>query len=255
MKLLARLLSFSLVVVCLSLGACSTFKSNNSTLPQASAKELFIEAEQALADADYQKAIHAYEALDSQYPFGEFSEQAKLDAIYAYYASDDMPEAAVAAERFIHLYPRARHVDYAYYMKGISNFQQNHGFLHKYFPYDESMRDIKNSRQAYDDFRDFIRLFPDSFYVSDAKQRMIYLRNLLAQKELHASEYYFQRRAYVAAANRASYLIQHYRQAPQTASALVLMIKSNRAIGLLKVANDALHVLEANYPERVREVS
>lgn len=231
------------------LAGCSASMSDDGFFKGMSAKEIFTGAEDALAEEDYSKAIRYYEALDAMYPFSEYSEQGLLDTIYAYYENDDTALAAATADRYIHLYPRSPHVDYAYYMKGLADFQQPRGTLAKVLPLDPSYRDAGTQLQAYTDFSILIQRYPNSPYSPDARQRMIYLRDMFAQSELNIAEFYLKRKMYVAAANRASYIVATYPQAPQSERALVILIKADRGLGLEAGANDALTVLRASYPQ------
>jgi outer membrane protein assembly factor BamD len=222
---------------------------DDAVFKHMTAKQIFTQAEEALADEDYSKAIRYYEALDSMYPFSEYSQQGMLDSIYAYLENGDTALAAATADRYIHLYPRAENVDYAYYMKGLADFDQPRGTLAKVLPMDASYRDPGTQLQAYTDFSVLVTRFPNSQYTPDARQRMLYLRNMFAQTELNVAEFYMTRKMYVAAANRTSYLIENYPQAPQTEQALVILIKADRALHLDQAADDALNVLKASYPD------
>ncbi len=235
------------LLLCLMTG-CS-HSDDDSVFKGMTAKQIFDEAETALADEDYAKAIRYYEALDAMYPFSEYSQQGLLDSIYAYYENGDTALAAATAERYIHLYPRSANVDYAYYMKGLADFDQPRGTLAKVLPLDASYRDPGTQLQAYDDFSLLVTRYPNSSYTPDARQRMLYLRNMFAQSELNVANFYMNRKMYVAAANRASYLIENYPQAPQTEKALVILIKADRALHLDQAADDALKVLQATYPQ------
>jgi outer membrane protein assembly factor BamD len=239
--------------------ACSTAPDKRAQVDQGpnqgpTAQQMFVAAEKAMADGEYKMAIEKFDALNAQYPYGEYAEQAQLDIIYAYYQNGDYALAGSAAQHYIHLYPRARHVEYAYYMVGVANFELQRGTILKYLPLDNSQRDTTSSMQAYNDFVNFTKAFPNSPYVADAKQRMIYLRNLFALKELRIANYYYEHRVYLAAANRASYLIKNFKQAPQAEEALVLLVKANQKLGLKKAARDALMVLKENYPETYRRL-
>lgn len=211
------------------------------------AKALYDEAKQQLAKKEYSAAIKRLEALDTMYPFNDYAEQAELDLIYAYYKKEDYPSTAASAERFIHLYPRAKHVDYAYYMKGLANFQQLRGALANILPMDESWRDPGTQSQAYSDFATLVQKFPDSPYKANALQRMIFLRNMFAQRELNAATYYYDHKMYVAAIGRAQYLVKTYPQAPNTERALALIYYANQALGLKDAASDALKTYQATY--------
>lgn len=211
-------------------------------------KQLFTEAKKAMDKEQYTSAIKRFEAMESMFPFSNYAEQAQIDLIYSYYKNDDYASTAATADRFIRLYPRSKQVDYAYYMKGLANFQQPRGTFTAILPMDESWRDPGTAAQAYSDFASFIQKFPDSRYKPDALQRMIYLRNMFAQHELNTATYYCERKMYVAAIERAGNLIKNYPQAPSVKQALVILYHANRALGLTKAAEDALTVYHATYP-------
>lgn len=239
---------FLLLIVSGVVGCSSTITDPAVIYKNQSAEEIFHGGETSLARGNYSTAVQQFEALDALYPFGSNAEQAQLDLIYAYYQNDDIASSAASAERFIRLYPRSAHVDYAYYMKGIADFEQDRGWLQRYFPSDFSRRDPGTMRQAFADFNQLVRLFPHSVYAPDARQRMIYLRNLFAGYELHIADYYYQYGAYIAAANRANYIVQHYDGSAQVKDALVMMVKCYRNLGLVDAANQSLQVLKLNYP-------
>ena len=211
------------------------------------AKQLYIASQDALKKEEYATAAKRLEAIETMYPFSEYTENAQMELIYAYYKSEDYPSSAATAERFIHLYPRAKNVDYAYYMKGLADFQQTRGVFAKLMPMDESWRDPGTQTQAFTDFGILIQKFPNSKYKANALQRMIYLRNMFAQHELNVSQYYFKRKMYVAAIERASYLVKTYPQAPSAQKALVIMYNSNKALGFQNGADDAMKVYQATY--------
>ena len=240
-----------LVGLLLSLTACTKWwgKDDEDDNPYKgyTAKQLFTESQQAMAKEQYTGAIKRLEALETMYPFNDYAEQAEIDLIYAYYENGDYASTAATAEQFIHLYPRAKRVDYAYYMKGLANFQQTRGTLANVLPLDESWRDPGTQSQAYSDFATLVERFPESRYKPNALQRMIYLRNLFAQRELNTANYYYDRKMYVAAAERASYLVKNYPQAPSAKAALRVLYRSNKALGLTKAADDALVVYQATY--------
>ncbi len=243
----ALFLFFIVFTMLIMTTGCSS-SDDDSVFKDMTAKQIFDEAEDALVDEDYSKAIRYYEALDAMYPFSEYSQQGLLDSIYAYYENEDTALAAATADRYIHLYPRSANVDYAYYMKGLADFDQPRGTLAKVLPLDSSYRDPGTQLQAYTDFSVLVTRYPNSRYTPDARQRMLYLRNMFAQSELNVAEFYMKRKMYVAAANRASYLLETYPQAPQTEKALVVLIKADRALHLDKAADDALNVLKTSYP-------
>jgi outer membrane protein assembly factor BamD len=220
-----------------------------------SAQQLYADAKTALQKQEYTSAIKRLEALDTMYPFHEHAEQAELDLIYAYYAKEEYVACAATAERFIHLYPRSQKVDYAYYMKGLADFQQVRGNLAHMLPMDESWRDPGTQSQAYSDFATLIQKYPNSRYKANALQRMIYLRNMFAQRELHTALYYFDRKMYVASIERAKFLIKTYPQAPSAREALSVSYYGNLALGLKDAAEDDLKVYLATYHTPPKMVS
>lgn len=240
-----------LVTLLVSLSSCKTWwnkdDEDKNPFKGMTAEQLHEESQKALNKGEYASAIKRLEAMETMYPFSDYTERSQMDLIYAYYKNEDYPAAAATAERFVHLYPRAKHVDYAYYMRGLSNFQQTRGVFAKILPMDESWRDPGTQTQAYSDFAILIQKFPESKYKANSLQRMIYLRNMFAQQELNISKYYLKRKMYVAAIERASYLVKNYPQAPSAKTALTIMYKSNKALGLDKAADEAMKVYQATY--------
>lgn len=238
-----------LLLACIVLSSCAKDKDDEANNPfkGMTAKQLYSESQKALKKKEYESAAKRLEAIESMYPFSEYTETSQMELIYAYYESEDYPSAAATAERFIHLYPRAKNVDYAYYMKGLANFQQTRGVFAKYIPMDESWRDPGTQTQAIMDFSVLVQKFPNSKYKANALQRMIYLRNMFAQHELNVSHFYFKRKMYVAAVERAGYLVKNYPQAPSAQKALAIMYKGNKALGLHSAADDAMTVYQATY--------
>lgn len=215
------------------------------------AKQLYQESRDAIAKREYATAGKRLEALESMYPFSSYAEAAQLQLIYAYYENEEYASAAATAERFIHLYPRSKDVDYAYYMKGLANFQQTRGIMTAVVPLDESWRDPGTQSQAYADFSTFVQRFPNSRYKANAEQRLIYLRNMFAKRELNTAKYYFDQKMYVAAAERAGYLVKVYPQAASVREALVVLYRANSALGLKEAARDAARVYEATFHQKL----
>ncbi len=232
------------------LSACVT-KSNDPLLAYQgqSVGQIYQSAKEALTNRNYAHAIKNYEALDVVYPFNRYSEKAQLELMYSYYQNGDSPDAKATAERFIHLYPNSASIDYAYYMRALADMDQDRGWYLRYVPIDLSRRDPGTMRLAYHEFEQLINRYPGSRYVADARQRMIYLRNLFASYDLHIADYYFRKKAYVAAVNRANEVVHHYQGAPEVKEALIIMIKSYRALGLEDLANQSLAVFKLNFPD------
>lgn len=241
--------AFFLIVALITITACSSnIRDPAKIYKDQTEEQLFRNAEISVAKHNFSKASEQFEGLDALYPFGPHDEQAQLDLMYAYYENDDVASSAATAERFIRLYPRSDHTDYAYYMKGLADFYQDRGWAQRYFPTDLSERDPGTMTQSFNDFSRLLQLYPDSGYAPDARQRMIYLRNLFANHDLLIATYYFRRGAFVAAANRASYILQHFDGTPQTEGALGIMYRSYLKLQLNDLAAQTLQMLQINYP-------
>jgi len=197
----------------------------------------------------YDNAITAYQSLDSQYPFESYSQLGDLDLIYAYYKDGEPALALAAADRYIMLYPHAKDLAYAHYMKGVIEFEDGRGFLQKYFPYSMAQHSPASYAKSYSEFQLILNKYPNSPYSQDARRRMIFLKNTMAQYELNVANFYFKLKAYVAAANRAKIVLQHYPRTPAVKPALELIIKSYKLLNLPRLAVDYQKVFTTNFPK------
>lgn len=211
--------------------------------------KLYEKAQYSMMSGNFRTAVQYLERLDSLYPFGAYSHQAQLNLVYSYYKLNDLASGIAAADRFIRQNPRHQDLDYAYYMKGLINFSSETGFGKSLFSAPLSERDASTARQSFEDFAELIRLFPNSKYAKDAQQRMVYLRNRLADYELHVANYYMKREAYQAAAARARYVVDHYPKTPSVPYALRLMVVAYDLLELPELSENARKVLLLNYPD------
>jgi outer membrane protein assembly factor BamD len=214
-----------------------------------SAQRLYGEAKDAMSNRDWQKAIKYLEKLEARFPYGRFAQQAQLEVAYAQWKDGERASAIAAAERFIKLYPNHPNVDYAWYLKGLINFNEQAGILAFITSPDMTDRDPKSSREAFDSFKEVITRFPESKYADDAALRMRYLVNALASHEVHVARYYMKRGAYIAAANRAQYAIGHYPQAPSTEEAVYILVRAYDRLGMNDLRDAAERVMRSNFPE------
>ena len=232
------------------LAGCASSGGDKDQLPEAwSEAEIYQSANRALNGRRYSDAIKALRTLESRYPFGSFAEQAQLDLIYAYFRNGEPEAAKAAADRFIRLHPQHQDADYAYYMKGLASNTAALGFLERYLPMDLTRRDPGQARASFNEFSELLNRYPDSEYAPDARQRMIELRNRLAQYEIHAANYYMKRKAYVAAVNRGRYVVENMQQTPSVAEALSIMVEGYHHLGLTEPADEALKALRLNFPD------
>lgn len=233
----------------LSLSGCAFFEKEEVKADESwSVERIYAEAKASLDLGDYVTAITYYEQLEARFPFGEYAQQALLESAYAHYKNDE-PETAIATlDRFMRVYPLNPNIDYAIYLRGLVNFHRDIGLIEKYVPRDESQRDPGSAEDALRDFTRLVKRFPKSRYADDSAQRIVYLRNRLAQHEVNVANYYMRRSAYLAAANRAKFVIENYARTPAMPDALVLMAKAYKVMGMNDLSQDALRVLELNYP-------
>ncbi len=251
-------LALLLVLISIFSSGCSILES---WLPEEvdetkswSASKLYAEAKANLADGEYQTAIDLYEKLEARYPHGAYAQQAQLETAFAYYKFEEPESAIAAADRFIKLHPRHTNVDYAYYLRGLVTFPARKSIFEFIFPQDESKRDPNSSLESFNYFSELVRKFPNSKYSKDAVLRMRYLRNKVANHELHVAKYYMRRQAYIAAVDRASYVVEHYQQTPAVSEALLLMVEAYTKLGQTRLAQDAQRVYDTNADKFHEEV-
>ena len=235
--------------LCLALGACSWLPKDVDETKGWTAAKLYTEAKGELDSGGYDKAIKLYEKLEARYPYGQYAQQAQIEIAYAYYKDKEAASAIAAADRFIKLYPNHANLDYAYYLKGLANFNEDLGMMGLVSGQDLTERDPKSAREAFDTFKELVQRFPNSKYTPDAVQRMRYLVNTLASHEVHVARYYMKRGAYLAAANRAQTAMRTYPQAPANEEGLVIMVRAYDALGMPDLRNDAERVLLKNFPD------
>ena len=241
--------SYLLLAALLITSSCSFLPEQTDETGDWSANELYSKAKQELAQQNYEKAIDYFEKLEARFPFGQYAQQAQLEIAYAYYKYEEPDLAIAAADRFIKIYPRHPNIDYAWYIKGLTNYKRGKTFIDRYLPQDPSERDTFTMRQAYDDFSQLVRRYPDSNYTKDAAQRVIYLRNNMAEYEVHVADYYMRRSAFVAATNRSKYVVENFQRTPAVEGALVIMVRAYQQLKVPELADSAMRVLQLNYPD------
>jgi len=239
--LIAVLIAFTLV----SVSGCK--KDNRAD--QRSAAAMYEQAKRYLDNANWGRAVREYQILTTRYPFGRYTEQAQLDLAYAYQRAGRSEAALSTADRFIRTYPSHPNVDYAYYIRGLTNYDTRVGFLERMFPSRVRDRDQTAAAESFRDFDELVRRFPNSRYAPDARQRMVFLRNNLSYYELDVARYYIRRKAYVAAAARAKYAIETYPESPELGDALEILYISYTEMDLPELAEDTMKVLVLNYPD------
>lgn len=240
---LTRILTLATVAVLLAVGGCS----NKSKELIGSPDKLYELAKKQSDNGNYRDAITYYEQLEARFPFSNPARQGQLDLLYAYYRNRE-PEAAIdQADQFIRENPAHPRVDYAYYIKGLVQFERSPNFLERWFHADLTQRPPIDARKSFQSFQTLLQRFPNSTYAADSRQRMIFLRNRLAAYEIYVADYYLKRGAYVGAINRSKFIIENYDGAPQVERALQIMESSYTKLGMTDLAANSDRVLKENF--------
>jgi outer membrane protein assembly factor BamD len=240
----SRVLLVALGIMLLASGC----RSHRGDEARSGPEQIYAKAQKAIRNGSYAEAVKQLEALQSRFPFSEPARQAQLDLIYAYYKSHQVDPAIDAADTFIRENPTNPTVDYAYYMKGLVYFERQANWLERRFGTDLSERPPVNAKKSFDAFQQLIEKYPHSKYIGDAQQRMIYLRNRLADFELHVARYYMRRGAYVGALNRAKFCVENYDGAPAVKGSLQVIVQAYYNLKMVDLAQSAERVYADNYP-------
>lgn len=234
------------LLLCLSiliLMGCASNEKEDAEPPEV---QLYRLAQDRINAQNYLGAVDSLARIERFYPFGVYAEQARADLIYAHYMSGDYDQAYAASEKFIRLYPRNTNVDYAYFMKGMTGYYADDGLLGNLFSLSLAKRDISGAMQSYADLTEFLIRYPESEYIDAARERLIFLRNLIASSELDGAEYYMKRGAYLAALNRANYVLKNIPNSTETQRALDIMKKSFIELGYEEYAEKVSSVEALN---------
>ncbi len=234
------------LMIALALAGCGSTPKDDTA--QWSTDRLYAEAKEEASAGNLERAGKLYERLEGRAAGSVLAQQAQLERAYIMYRGAEKAQALSILDRFIKLHPTSPALDYAFYLQGLVNFNDNLGILGSFTSQDLSERDQQASRDAYQSFKQLVEQFPQSNYADDARTRMNYIVNSLAAYEVHVARYYFRRGAYVAAANRAQQTVQEFQQSPSTEEALYIMVQSYERLGLMELRDDADRVLAKNYP-------
>jgi outer membrane protein assembly factor BamD len=232
--------------------------SCNSDGPEVEQPEkiYYDQAQRRIASNNYFGAIESLEAIETRYPFGKYAEQAQVELIYVYFMNSENDASHAAAEKFIRLHPRHPNIDYAYFMKGLSSFTRDNSLMQRLTETDLSNRDVSGAKQSFSELTEFLTRHPDSQYAPYAKQRNIYLRNMIARNELAAADYYLSIDAHVAAIRRAKYVIENIPNSSENFRALKILEKSYKALGYIELYDDVIRVIDLNYSDKnIKELS
>jgi outer membrane protein assembly factor BamD len=248
LSLMLLILSLSLTTGCSWLGWGDEEQTEEDSAGLTE-KDFYERIQSSLNASNWTVAISNLQLLESQFPFGKYAEQGQLELIYAQYKSGDYESSIASADRFIRLHPQHPNVDYAFYVKGLSEISQTGGFFDSFLPTDSSMRDIGEARGAFTTLTELLSRFPESPYAADARKRLVSLRNRLARAEIHVANYYFTRGAYLASANRGRFVVENFQQSPAVPDGLAVMAQAYYLLEMKELADNSVEVLVANYPE------
>ncbi|MBA2963205.1 MULTISPECIES: outer membrane protein assembly factor BamD [Ramlibacter] len=235
-----------LATVLLVLAGCSSTKEDKTAT--WSPNRIYAEAKEEMSSNAWDKAVPLLEKLEGRAAGTPLAQQAQLEKAYAQYRGGEPAQAIATIDRFIKLHPASPGIDYALYLKGLVNFNDNLGALSWLTRQDLSERDQKAAKESFEAFKELAARFPDSRYTPDARSRMTYIVNSLAQYEVHVARYYYRRGAYVAAISRAQSAVTEYQAVPAHEEALFLLMQSYDALGMTQLRDDSRRVLEKNYP-------
>lgn len=239
--------SLPLISAALALSGCSSTPVDNTL--GWSPNKLYSEAGDERDSGNFDKAVELYEKLEGRAAGTPLAQQAQLDKAYTHYKSGEPARAQAAIDRFMRLHPTSPAMDYALYLRGLVSFNDNLGLFGSLARQDLSERDQKAAKESFESFKDLVNRFPDSRYSADARIRMTYIVNSLAQYEVHVARYYHSRGAHVAAINRAQSALTDYADAPALEEALYILVMSYDALGMDQLRDDARRVMETNYPQ------
>lgn len=214
-----------------------------------SINRIYSEARDESQSGGYDRAVELYNVLEGRAAGTTLAQQAQLEKAYAQFQNTDTEEAKVTLDRFIRLNPGSPGLDYAYYLKGVVSFSENAGWLSALTKQDLIERDQKAAKESFAAFKEVVTRFPESRYASDSRHRMVYIANAMSESELAIADYYYRQGAYVAAINRAQSVVANYDGTPSQELALAVLAQSYEALGLEQPRDDALRVLEKNFPE------
>jgi outer membrane protein assembly factor BamD len=251
-RLEQELMKLRIILACIAslyLAGCAGSADSNDTRAVVSDAETGYEvARNQIASGNFSAAAQTLTQLSTWFPFGPLAMQVQMDLIYVHYKVGDIDKALAAIDRFTRLNPNHPDIDYVLYMRGLVNQRADHNTIQELVGMDRADRDPSKAKEAFNDYAELIRRFPDSKYAGDARQRMFGIKGRLARHELAVANYYVKREAWLAAANRGKYVLEYFHDTPEVEQALIIMATSYGALELNELRDDAIATLQANFP-------
>ena len=222
-----------------SVAACSGNKKPQLIHQEQSPVEILYErADQAMEDGNYVEATRYYEEVERQHPYSALSTRAQLMAAYSAYLGQRYDEALFSLDRYVQLHPGADDVDYAYYLKAMSYYEQ----------ISDVRRDQDMTIKAVRALNTLINRFPNSEYTRDAQLKRDLTLDHLAGKEMDIGRYYLNRGHVNAAINRFRSVVINFQTTSHVAESLHRLVESYMTLGLKQEALKTAAVLGHNYP-------
>jgi outer membrane protein assembly factor BamD len=232
-------------------GCAGSADTDGSEVVMSDAESGYQTARQQIASSNFSAAAQTLTQLSTRFPFGPLAHQVQMDLIYVHYKTADIDKALAAIDRFTRLNPNHPDLDYVLYMRGLVNQRADYNGVQEFVGIDRADRDPSKATEAFNDYAELIRRFPDSKYAADARQRMLGIKGRLARHELTVANYYIKREAWLAAANRGKYILEYFHDMPEVEQALIIMATSYGALELTELRDDAIATLRANFPNSV----
>ena len=242
-RFVTLLAPISLAAILAACGATQAEKDNATPV-----EKLYADAMDDVEGANYDRAIKSLDRIEGRAAGSILAQQAQLELAYLYWKTSDKVQALATVDRFIKLHPSSPALDYALYLRGVINFNDDLGWLSSFTGQNLAERDQAAARESYQSFKQLSEQFPDSKYTPDARVRMDFTVNMLAEYEVRVANYYMRRGAYVAAANRAKESVIEFPQTSSTPEALAIMVDAYDKLGLTQLRDDAQRVLDKNFP-------
>ncbi|ASM78514.1 competence protein ComL [Vitreoscilla filiformis] len=236
------------LAVCLLalLSACGSLPDDDL---KGTAEELYADAKEQMASGNWAAAIRPLERIESRAGGSLLAQQAQLDMAYAQWKNGEKARALTILDRFVKFHPSSVGLDYALYLRGVINFNDDTGLFSKLSGQTMAERDQQASREAYQSFKQLVDQFPESKYAPDARLRMDYIVNMLADYEVNVARYYLRRGAHQAAINRATECLTIYPQTPANEEALFIMVQAYDELGMVALRDDTQRILRQNFPD------
>lgn len=230
-------LIFALISLLFSSCSDSQNKIGIGVSEDKAAEEIFNSGERELIRRRYNDAAEKFKEVERLYPYSDWAKRALIMQVYSFHKDKEYENVVSAANRFIEFHPKDKDIPYAYYLIGLSYYDQVLAIG----------RDQKLTQEALKIFKLIIKEYPDSEYASSSQIKFDFLKNQLASKEMEVGRYYLKRSHYVSAINRFRGIIEDFSTTSQVPEALHRLVEAYLSLGLTDEAQTAGAILGYNY--------